>query len=290
MAGKNWTTTTATNRLAAVALIPVWLILIMATPARAYVLLGEHVLDLMVKALGKADTLEVSQKVTLNAGDPTLPSAALQETVHIRFPYDLRADAVGEDYQRQIIFSGRTALLAVNGELQTVPPPSYARYHDILVIKPRQALADHLRMAGVDLTVSSLGRFEDQYCYVIGARYPDQAPAQLWVAKDTFHPLRLILPSRANQPAEGWVEIRYRNWGYADGLAYPMHIIMLLNHQIVEEIRVDRLAVNPVFPPDLFDIAALRRQWTSPVDGGDDGTTPSSEVDAPPPVEAEKKN
>lgn len=242
------------------------LLVTLPVSAMAYVLMGEHVLDLMVKALGQADTLEVTQMVTVStaATATPLPTSALQETVRIRFPYDFRADASGDGYLRQIVISGGTALMAVNGVLQGGPLPRYARYNEILMVKPRQALADHLRMLGVDVTISSLGRLEDRYCYVVGARFPDETVAQLWVAKDTFYPLRLILPPTANSPGEGPVEIRYRNWTFTEGVAYPMHVVMRQNHQIMQEIRVDRLQINPVFSSDLFDIAALRREWSRP--------------------------
>ena len=237
----------------------------MTLPARGYVLMGEHVLDLMVKSFGQATTLEVTQSVTLHGNATPLPSAPLQETVRIRIPYDFRADASGDNFRRQMIISGNTALLAINGVMQKGPLPGYARYADILMVKPRQALADHLRMLGIDVTVSSLGRLEERYCYVIGAQYPDEKAAQLWVAKDTFRPVRLMLPPSARQPDAGPVEIRYRNWGFVDGTAYPMHILMMKNHQIMEEIRVDRIQVDPQFPDDLFDVMALRQEWSEPV-------------------------
>ena len=249
------------------------LLAIIPVSAGAYVLMGEHVLDMMVQALGHADTLEITQTLTIHAAATAtpLPTSALQETVRIRFPYDFRADASGDGYQRQMMISGGTALMAVNGVLQDGSLPRYARYNDILMVKPRQALADHLRMMGVDVTVSSLGRLEDRYCYVVGALFPDETAAQLWVAKDTFHPMRLILPPAAVQSGEGPVEIRYRNWTFTEGMAYPMHVVMLQNHQMMQEIRVDRLQVNPVFTSDLFDIAALRREWSRPDVVGDEG-------------------
>jgi len=262
----------------------------MPAPSRAYVLMGEHVLDLMVKALGQAETVAVTQVLTIHADSPPLPLSSLEERVRIRFPYDLRADATGDGYRRQTVISGRTALLAVNGVLQEGPLPRYSRYHEILMAKPRQALTDHLRMLGVDVTVSSLGRLEDRYCYVVGARYPDETPAQLWVEKDTFYPLRLMLPPSTRLTDGGPVEIRYRNWTLMDGIAYPMHIVMRQNHQIMQEIRVDRLQVNPVFTPDVFDITALRREWTQPLEGEGRGAMGPPGVTDPIPIETEKKN
>ena len=244
-------------------------------PARAYVLMGEHILELTVKAMGKADAFEVAQTVTIHAPQPA-PAASLAETVRIRGPYDVRVDAVGDGFERHLLFSGHTALMAVNGVLQEGPPPRYLRYHEILMTRPRQALTDYLRVLGVDVQVSSLGRLEDRYCYVVGARFPNEDPAQLWVDKDTFLPFRLLLPAAGIQPEAGPVEIRYRNWTFTDGAAYPMHIVMRQGHQVMEEIRVDRVRVNPVFSGELFDMAALRREWSRP-------TAPAEESGRPAP-------
>jgi hypothetical protein len=151
--------------------------------------------------------------------------------------------------------------------------------------KPRQALTDYLRMIGIDVTVSSLGRFDDHYCYVVGARYPNENAAQLWVDKNSFLPVRLMLPPAALAPADGSIEIRYRNWRLTDGTAYPMHVIMMQNHQIMEEIRVERLLVNPEITNDLFDIRALRQEWSRPAATIDDAAGGRPESPAPPPFE-----
>jgi hypothetical protein len=253
-------------------------------PARAYVLMGEHILDLTVKALGPAETLEASQTLTISAPAPA-PPGGLQETVRIRRPFDLRADARGEDYERHLLIVGPQTLLVVNGIRQEGPLPRYLRYHAILMAKSRPALVDHLRTVGVDVQVSSLGRLDDRYCYVVGAHFPNEDVAQLWVDKDTFLPFRLLLPSSALHPEAGPLEIRYRNWTFVDGAAYPMHVVMMQNHQVMEEVRVDRVEVNPALGGDVFDMAALRWQWSRPLPAAEDNINPAPPSALPPPTE-----
>jgi hypothetical protein len=235
----------------------------MPLPVRSYVLMGEHILDLTVQALGQAETIEVAQTLTIHAPAPA-PTSSLQETVRIRRPYDFRADASGKDYERHLLISGPNTLMAVNGILLDGPLPRYLRYHDILMGRSRQALVDYLRTMGVDVQVSSLGRLEDHYCYVVGARFPNEDVAQFWVDKDTFLPFRLLLPSSALHSDAGPVEIRYRNWTFADKTAYPQHIVAMQDHQVMEEVRVDRFQINPVLGGDVFDRALLRQQWERP--------------------------
>ena len=108
------------------------LLAVMPLPAHAYVLMGEHILDLTVKALGKAETIEASQTLTISAPTPA-PPGRLQETVRIRRPDDFRADARGEDYERHLLIAGSQTLLVVNGIRQDGPPAalsSLPRYSD----------------------------------------------------------------------------------------------------------------------------------------------------------------
>jgi hypothetical protein len=252
-------------------------------PARGYVLMGEHVLDRMVSALGGAGTLEASQTLTLHAASSLPTPLTLRETVRIRAPYDFRSDASNDRHERRILFAGDAALMAVDGLLAAEPPPRYTRYHDVFVLKPRRALTEYLGSLGIDVAVSSLGRWEDTYCYVVGARYPDEDAPQLWVAKDTFLPCRLLLPSAGVPSGSGPVEIRYRNWTFVEGAAYPMHVVMLENHKIMQEIRVDRVTVNPSFQGAPFDVGAFRREWAGPAGSEDQPrrllptTSPASE-------------
>jgi hypothetical protein len=246
-------------------LLLVLLLLVLPMPARGYVLMGEHILDRMVQALGRAETLSASQTLFLHDDTPPLPSpVSLTETVFMRRPNAFRGEASGAGHTRKVLLTGGDALMAVDGILQREPPPRYVRYHDVLILKPRQALVAYLRQLGIDVTLSSLGRWEDTYCYVVGARFPDEEAPQLWVAKDTFLPFRLMLPPSDLRPGSGPVEIRYRNWTFVDDAAYPLHVVTLENHQIMQEIRVDRVQVNPVLPEGAFDPAAFRNAHARP--------------------------
>ena len=191
-------------------------------------------------------------------------------------------EARGEDYERHLLIVGPQTLLVVNGIRQEGPLPRYLRYHAILMTKSRPALVDYLRTVGVDVQVSSLGRLDDHYCYVVGAHFPNEDVAQLWVDKDTFLPFRLLLSSSALHPEAGPVEIRYRNWTLVDGSAYPMHVVMIQNHQVMEEVRVDRVDVNPMLGSDVFDMAALRWQWSRPLPAPEDSQKPAPPQVLPP--------
>lgn len=232
---------------------------------QGYVLPGKQVLDLMAQKRIAPQTLEVQQAVSqLPLDGAPLAATALRETVNFSYPDRVRTDTVGTNYRRVSIRTAQDRLVVVNGQIYTGPPERFEAYKEILLIETRRAMEAYLLQLGLDLNRTSLGRFEDDYCFVIGAVYPDESAAQLWVQKDTFRPLRLILPPSVLSPQEGLLDVRFRDWGQIEGAAYPMLIQIFRKHQLYREMRVENLRVDPVQDPLLFDTGGLRNklpQW-----------------------------
>ncbi len=249
---------TPTDPLAVFSLLLAAFLLLPAV-APAYVLPGKQVLALMEEKHSVPQSLEVRQVVSQLPldGAPRL-AASLRETLHFHFPDRFRADTSGEDYQRISIRTPQDRLVVVNGQIRTGPPERFEAYTEILLKHTRAAMSDYLLQMGVDLDVTSLGRFEDDYCFVIGAAYPDQSRAQLWIQKDTFRPLRLMLPPSTLEPQAGPLEVRFLDWGQIEGAVYPMLIQIYRKHQLFREMRVENLRADTVQDPVLFDTAALR--------------------------------
>ncbi len=235
------------------------LVCLAAGMARGYVLPGGQVLALMEAKRAVPQSLEVRQVVSRMPldGAPRL-AVELQETLHYRFPDHFRSDIRGDGYQRTSIRTPLDRLVVVNGQIQSEPSERFEDYPAILLNATRTAMTDYLRGVGVDLALTSLGRFEGDYCFVIGAAYPDQNAAQLWIQKDTFRPLRLMLPPSVLNPEAGALEIRFLDWGQIEGAAYPMRIQVYRKHQLWREMRVENLRVDPVQDPAFFDTAGLR--------------------------------
>ncbi len=247
-------------------LLATGLLLLVPPLSRAYVLPGRQVLALMAEKHAVPQALEVRQVVSQLPldGAPRL-ATTLRETLNYNYPDRFRADTMGEDYQRISILTPHDRLVVVNGQIQTGPPERFEAYTQILLNHTRAAMADYLLKMGVDLDLTSLGRFEEDYCFVIGASYPDQRPAQIWIEKDTFRPLRLMLPPSALNPQDGPLEIRFLDWGQIEGAVYPMRIQIYRKHQLFREMRVENLRVDPVQNPLLFDTVGLRATlptWT----------------------------
>lgn len=227
-------------------------------PANAYVLPGPYILKLMTQNLGKAKSLLVSQTLVIH--DDTLQKSGveLSETLRYVFPEMFRSDTLSEQVNRIHVLSKGKAVTVIDGKVADESDNRYDRYKNILLFKPGKMLQDKLSLLGVDVTVSSLGRFQGKPAYVLGARYPDETTPQVWLDKDTFRPFRWIMTSKPEQSRENSLEVRYLEWQKFRNTWYPMRIEFFMAGILVREIHVQNIKVNPSFSKKLFDIKHLK--------------------------------
>lgn len=262
------------------------------SPSHAYVLQGRHVLDLMIEQLGVAETLFVSQKVffyrtvpaadpsTATAGDapqapynagagadmpskinqkaPSLETIELEESLRFVFSDRFRSDARSQNSERIYIFSRGRALTIIDGSIVPDAANRFDHYKDVLLYRSRQALADRLMALGVDVSISSLGRFEDKIAFVLGAEYPDESVNQLWVDKETLLPLRLIIKGHTGGAASSSVEVRYLNWWKIGDTRYPSRIEFYQDDNLVRVNQARNFEENATFSKELFDIEHMK--------------------------------
>lgn len=219
----------------------------------AYVLPGPFLLKLMAQNLGDADRLLVTQKLILHDDNPNMNTDELSETLTFKFPKTFRSDIVSENIQRIRILSNRIVFTVIDGKISDEPENAYDHYKDLMLFRSREILEERLSDLGVDVNISSLGRFKGTPAYVLGAQYPDETPPQVWLDKKTFLPFRWIINGNASQN----LEVRYLDWKNLNQTWYPMRIEFFSNGNLVREIHVQDIKVNPSFKDDLFDIQKL---------------------------------
>lgn len=259
----------------------------------AYVLQGPHLLELMTKKLGGAKRLLVLQKLILHDNSLQSGVVKLSETLRYAFPEKFRSDIQSENAQRIYVVSSGVTLTVIDGEVASSPPASperanermksgecglrwraglhalpeqerdkferwFDRYKDILLYRCRILLQKRLLLLGVDISVSSLGRFQGKIAYVLGAQYPDESVPQVWIDKDTFLPFRWIIDGKAGESHKDFPEVRYLEWQRVGKTWYPMRIEFYQNNILMREINVDNIKVNPSFSENLFDIDHLK--------------------------------
>jgi hypothetical protein len=283
------------KRLVVTSLISILVVFVAST--HAYVLQGPHVLDLMIENLGKAKSLFVSHKIIyyradyvddselLSPNSESGPSsdvvdisdswgqsennfadgmAQIDETMELDgslryiFSQAFRSDARSNDSERIYIFSDGKSLTLIDGNSVPGAANRFDLYKDILFYHSRVALVDRLLQLGVDVTISSLGRFEEKIAFVIGAQYPDESVPQVWIDQETFLPLRWIIHGVDPAGESDTLEIRYLIWWKTGKIRYPSRIEFYQDGHLVRVNQAINLEENPTFPEELFDIDYLK--------------------------------
>jgi len=264
---------------------------------RAYVLEGPHILQLMTEKMGQAKSLFVSQRVifynlqaqrelpTENVGpegskdaadftnfqqeqpadseNPSVQPAVIQleESLRYLFSEAFRSDIVSADNQRIFVFRDGQALTVIDGVISGVGETRFDLYKDLLLYRSRERLCERLLQLGIDVAISSLGRFEGHLAFVVGAEYPDETRPQVWIEMKTFRPLRMLIPGSSSLDNPGFLEIRYSRWQEIGKIWYPMRIEFMQDDKIVRAIEVNDYQIDRHFAKDVFDIARLKQQY-----------------------------
>ena len=280
-------------------ILMVMLVMTFNSRAAAFVLQGQHILELMTEKLGQAQSLFISQKVVFynigeqtaaveepDAGTPSMddsqPSISeqddsspqpvemelapdkieMEETLRYLFSNGFRSEIMTDDNHRIHVFADGQAFTVIDGAAQPNPETRFDLYKDVLLFRSRPELANRLSWLNVDTSLSGLTRFEGQIAFSIGTEDAEELVAQLLVDKESFRPLRWIIANGNAGYGASYLEVRYLDWlELDDSFWYPMRIEFFQNDALVRSIQVQRYEVNPSFSPDLFDINALRSHY-----------------------------
>ncbi len=189
----------------------------------------------------------------------------LDESLRYVFSEAFRSDSVSDDNQRIYIFRDGQTLTVIDGVISNGTGTRFDLYKDLLLFRSRETLSERLSELGVDISVSSLGKFEGQPAFVVGAEYPDETLPQVWIAMETFQPLRMIIPGGSSLYNTDFLEIRYSQWQKIGKIWYPMRIEFIQDGATVRTIEVNDYQVDPNFSKDVFDIARLKMEYRQPV-------------------------
>lgn len=229
--------------------------------SHAYILRGPHLLELMTQQYGKAKSLMVVQKVLFYeaASDGVIVEA--DETLRYLFPDIFRSDSISRHASRIHLVSGGKTLTVVDQKIVANDETLFDLYKDILLYRSRESLGKKLTAAGIDTTLTCLGRFEGRIAVVLGSEKPDERVSQVWVDKETFQPMRWVLAGGKGAVPGMDMEIRYNDWRQVNRAWYPMHVAIYKNGVIAREIRVEALRVNPSFPKGVLDAERLEGEY-----------------------------
>ena len=266
--------------------------------AQAYVLQGLHLIDLVIEQLGEEQSLFVSQELvfyrsvsqeeieieevveesqSMDYTEADLPAeqeielddqVQVEETIELaetlRFDISanrFRSDAESYNSERIYVVSGHRTLTIIDGNI--VPPVAsrFDLYKDIFLYRTREGLAEKLLDLEVDVSVTSLGRFEGEIYFVIGAVYPDESVSQIWIARETLLPARWVIRCNSSHSESDVLEIRYLTWWKSGKSRYPSRVEFYQDGKLVRVNQTKSFRGGDKFSPDLFDIDYLRTAY-----------------------------
>jgi len=202
------------------------------------------------------------------ASPPVLPETIqLAESLKYIFSEAFRSDIVSDSNQRVYLFNKGQSITVIDGTVSDDGDSQFDVYKDLLLYRSREMLSERLSNLGIDISVSSLGKFDGRLALVIGAEFPDASVPQVWLDKESFLPLRILIFGTKSpyNAGRGFLEIRYTNWQRIGKISYPMKIEFIQDGATVRAIEVDSYKINPSFSKDLFDIARLKLKYRQPI-------------------------
>ncbi len=236
----------------------VCLSIFLLSSANAYVLRGEHVLQLMIKKNNFPVRLFVNQQISFFDPGVEAINTAYEQTVRYRIPEAFRSDIDAYGLKRIHVVSSGNPLTVIDGRVVAESEAWTDHYKDIFFYRSRKRLVEKLETLGINFFVTSLGRYNGVICYVLGAQYPDETVPQLWVVKESFQPVRWIFNVSDAQGVVEQKEIRYGDWKNYNNSRYPSKIEFYQGQRLIQRIAVLQVEINPSFSEALFDIEQLK--------------------------------
>jgi len=235
-------------------------VFVMAISANAYVMPGKQMIEEMEKHLGATETLSavhsfIMHNLEYNDGQPL----ELKETVIYKFPNAMHSEILMNDKQKLHVVSSRGVVTIVDNIVSDEPHTTFDLYKYLLLERDKTMISRRLSVSGIDVNISSYGKFEKKAVYVIGAKFPDLSVPQLWLEINTFRPCRwIVAPGGYGQS----LEIVYRNWKeITKDVWYPEKIEYIQDTSVLVEINLKTLKINPEVTKDLFDVSYYRQMY-----------------------------
>lgn len=236
----------------------------LALTAHAYVLQGAHILDLYVQQLGNSGDCYISQKLTLYDASNADSAVELYQNIKFKYPDTYRSEILAKDREWIQVRSQGKSVTIKDGRVFNSDETLFDRYTDLLFGGSRKALEHTLYELGVDVSISSLGRFNGMVVYVVGAKYPDESRPQIWFDKNSFRPVRWLQPGSHVAANSETTEILFSDWRRESSRWYPMHIRFTANALGIRDIVVNEIKADAHFPEEQFDVDRIRSIYPAP--------------------------
>lgn len=224
-------------------------VLMQAAQASAFVPSGAYILESMTRRMGSCNSLTVTQKVA-GLFEQTGPAT---ETLRFLPPGHIRIDRTTPNFHQIIQLQSDTKKTITNDVSEETAWSFSDRYLDVLIYRDINLLERRLKKYPIDISVSSLGRFEGKPVWVVGAVYPDETHPQLWVDKELLLPFRILYFESNTMSSDARIDIRFADWKMVQAMWYPSNIMIYRNKTLMVTIDVETVDPNAMISADTFE-------------------------------------
>lgn len=229
--------------------------------AQAYIMPAKQMIEKMIKYVGSTETLSAVHSFTLYNQQVDGQPLTLKESVIYRFPDAMHSEILMNDKQKLHVVSPKGSVTIIDNIVSEEPQTSFDLYKYLLLERSRTAITRRLNASGINSDISSYGKFEKRAVYVIGANFPDMSVPQLWLEINTFRPCRWIITPDTYQQS---LEIVFKDWKeISKDVWYPKTIKYIQNKNLLVEIQLKSLKIDPEITNDLFDVSYYRQMYPS---------------------------
>ncbi len=252
-------------RLLAIALAGVALFSLPSLPvtADAYVLPAPYLLERVSTNIQPASRFQAIKTLRIEQAGPDEEEnragrrRSFDLVVSFQRPSSFRADIRGDDLEHTHVASAGSYITLIDNAIAGRSGQWIYDFKRLFLQRSREELTENLRMIGVRTGISSIGRLDGTVFLVVGAQYPNNTAPQLWIDRERFLPVRLVVAGASGEGEPPVAEIRFSRWSRQNGMRYPAEMTFFENGTQIQRVTLGQLDTEPAFDAGLFDISAL---------------------------------
>lgn len=225
--------------------------LLAAANVQAYILPTDMLMRMLVDKRRKLNLKDLTISATVETQGETY-----DERIYLKNPERLRRVSEGDDGTVYVVREGKSAAGKENG-LNRIPGPATDLLPALLAPRGKETddavvnLIATLKSVGIATATVSLGRVQNNPCYIIGAKPWESTQPQLWLDKATYLPVRTVVKDESGN----FVETRYSEFESSiTGHWFPRVTETYQNGSLVRRSEVSKVDQNQNLPETLFHV------------------------------------
>ena len=237
---------------------------LLAAPDVALALSADGVFKQATRNRPQLDTLKTVYDFYLFGDVPGTPpgDTTIRQTVFFRAPDRIRLNLSWPDREEVFLAAGMKTLVLVGDQAARTQWPQPFLLYRLLTASDPVEMEKLLTAFDFDLQTVSTTTFNKQRVVIVGAKPDQPARSQAWFDRNKYRLVRLILAA-PGQPHV--VDVQLEDYQiHGRDLQWPGTIRVQANNQLIGELILRRLSLNPSIDQDDLDLETLSKTVAAP--------------------------